>query len=410
MIRKLIYKILERRHYWRYVSFSEVAELYASRTLRTLAVSMVSVFIGVYLYQNGYNLTFIMGYFATYFLYRSMLTIPFAFVVAKLGPKRSTLLSNFLYVPALLMLVELPQYGIWALAGGAFFQGMSVALYDMSYLVSFSKVKNDENAGKELGYMHMLEQLAKGLSPVIGGFIAYFIHPQATLFFASMVFGLAALPLFFSPDSVKANQRITYYGLPWRKLSGVITAELAIGFDFIASGVLWSLFVALSVFGVGSNAIYAELGVLVSVTVFVGIITARLFGMLVDRRRGNELLTTGVVANSLTHISRIFVVTPFSVLLTNIANEIATTSYALPFTKGLFAQADDLPGYRIVFMSIASGSAALGAATFCLIMMIVTLFFKEVPSLQLGFVIVALVVPVITQHGFKRYLKPRLFL
>jgi FlaA1/EpsC-like NDP-sugar epimerase len=45
MIKTLIYSLLERRHYWRYVSFSEIAEIYASRTLRVLAVSMVSVFI-----------------------------------------------------------------------------------------------------------------------------------------------------------------------------------------------------------------------------------------------------------------------------------------------------------------------------------------------------------------------------
>lgn len=55
MLKQLIYRLFERRHYWREMSFSEMAELYTSRVLRTLAVSMVSIFIAIYLYQNGYG-------------------------------------------------------------------------------------------------------------------------------------------------------------------------------------------------------------------------------------------------------------------------------------------------------------------------------------------------------------------
>ena len=188
MIKKLIYRYMEKRHYWRYVSFSEVAELYASRTLRIFALSMVNVFVVIYLYQNGYSLTFIAFVFAGYYLFRALISYPFAYLIARIGPKHATLMSNFLFIPSLLMLIALPEYGLISIAGFTIFQALSLSLYDMAYLVDFSKVKHEERVGKEIGYMQILDQIARGASPFIGGFIAYWFGPQATLFVATFIF------------------------------------------------------------------------------------------------------------------------------------------------------------------------------------------------------------------------------
>ncbi|MFZ1811909.1 MAG: MFS transporter [Candidatus Saccharimonadales bacterium] len=406
MIQRLIYFFYERRHYWRDVTFSEMAELYASRALRTLAVSMVTIFIGVYLYQLGYDVTFIMLYFASYFLYRGALAYPFAYVIARIGPKHATLLSNFLYVPALLLLVTLPQYGLWALVGTAVFQGLSVTLYDMAYLVGFSKVHHNENAGKELGYMNMLDQIAKGASPIIGGFVAYLWGPQATLLLASGIFASAAIPLFFTPEPVRTHQTITFHGLPRRKIIRGVMTNLFIGCDVTASGLLWSLFLVTTIFSVSSNAVYAELGVLSSITLVTGVIAARLFGLLVDKHRGHELLRAGVVADSLTHMVRPFIGSPVGVGMVNVMNEMATTAYALPYTKAVFAQADDLPGYRIVYMSLMSAATALGASLFCVIVAALTLFCSNQTAFQVSYGMIAVIVLGISLHGFPA-LRPR---
>ncbi|MGB3023578.1 MAG: MFS transporter [Candidatus Saccharimonadales bacterium] len=395
MIKRFIYYFLEGRHYWRDVSFSEMAELYASRVLRTLAVSMVSIFIAIYLYQNGYGLTFIMFYFAGYFVLRGVLAWPFAYLVARIGPKHATLISNLLYVPALLLFAIAPDYGLSAIIIAGVTQALSVTLYDISYLVGFSKVRHEGHSGKELGYMHMLEQIAKGISPVIGGFIAYWFGPQATLVAASITFGMAALPLLVTPEPVRTHQQITFHGLQLRQLWGGLVAQVAVGFDFVASGFMWSLLVGLSIFGISSNTIYAQLGVLSSITIVVGVASAKVIGLLVDKHRSRELMKAGVVADSMTHILRLFAATPFGVLMINIFNEISTTAYALPITKGYFAQADLLPGYRIVYMSLVSGAAALGAAWYCAIVGLISLYAEEVATLQIGYGIAAIAVLVL---------------
>jgi len=392
--------MLERRHYWRYVSFSEIAELYASRLLRIFGVSMVSIFVAIYLYQNGYGLTFIAFFFAAYYVFRALTSYPFAYVIARIGPKHATLLSNFLYIPAMLFLVTLPEWGIYAILGFAFFQSISLSLYDMAYLVDFSKVKHDEHAGREIGYMHMLEQIARGSSPFIGGFLAYWFGPQVTLFVAAGIFLLSALPLFFTAEPVRTHQSITFHGIPWKRIRHPMLAYAADGWDTIASSLLWSLFVAIAILGTTSNTIYAQLGVLASLTMVTGIMSGKVFGMIVDRTKGKQLLNVGVIGNSLIHLTRPLVATPLGVVLVNVLNELATTAYILPFTKGFFALADDLPGYRIAFMSIMNASASLGAAVLCAIVGVLSLFFDESVALQITYMVTAVAVLGILTHRF----------
>ncbi len=377
-----------------------MAELYASRTLRTFALSMVSVFIAVYLYKSGYSLSLVMLFFAFYYVVRIIVSYPFAHLVAWVGPKRGTLLSNLLYVPALLLLALIPQYDGIALVVGGIFQALSVTLYDISYMTGFSKIKSDEHSGKELGYMHMLELVARGVSPVLGGMIAFAFGPQVTLVTASIVFTLAAMPLFFSPEPVRTRQSITFRGIPWRTIRPDMISELGVGTDYVTTGIVWSLFLTVIIFPSVDNAIYAELGVLSSITLLVGIGAARVFGVIIDSRKGGDLLKVGIIANSCTHIARIFAATPFGVVMVNIFNELATTAYFMPYMKGVFARADELPGYRIPYVSLMSAATATGSAILCLVLAGIMYLASEEVSLKISFAVGAITVLAIWGHNF----------
>lgn len=400
MLKRLIFNLLERRHYWRYIDFEELAELYVSRTLRMLAVSMVSMFVVIYMYQNHYDLSAIMLYFTVYYAFRAVLSIPSAHFVARFGPKHANLCSNLLYVPALISMIYLPEYKLSALIAFGVFQAISMSLYDVSYLVNFSKIKHDKHAGKEISYMHVLERVATSISPVIGGVVAFLLSPQATLIVASCVFALAALPLLMTPEPVKTRQKITFRGLPWSKIYKGLFAEMGIGTSVVASTIIWPLFVAISVFGVASNAVYAQIGVLGSITIAVSVIIAKIYGSLVDRKKGGRLLLVGVWASSIVQLARPLVATPMSVLLVNIMSEMFTTAYIVPFSKGLFDMADSLAGFRIVYVSIMNMAAQLGAALFAGLVAVISLYFSEIQSMSIAYWCAAFIVLGIGLHGF----------
>ena len=96
MIEKFIHRLLLRRHFWRHVTLSEVAELYAARLLRMTAGSLISVMAAVYMFMNGYSVLYISVAYACYFLFKAVASYPCARVIARFGPKHGMLFANIL--------------------------------------------------------------------------------------------------------------------------------------------------------------------------------------------------------------------------------------------------------------------------------------------------------------------------
>lgn len=400
MIKKIIHRLLERRHYWRTVGFSELAELYANRLLRLMAVNMFSGVVAIYMYQLGYPIWQIMGIFSIYFFVKMLSTIPSAYFVAAVGPKHASLVSNFLYIPSLLALTQLEHLGGYSLLVFCAVQPFAVTLYTISYHVGFSKVKHSEHAGKEIGFMYIGERMGAGLSPLVGGFIAYLFGPESAIWAASLLFLFSAAPLFFSPEPVMTHQHIIFRGFNWRATWRNLVSMLSVGVDQAFSASVWSLFVAIAVFGATDNLVYAQIGGLLSIAFVASLLFSQLYGVLIDRHRGGELLQTAVAGNSILDILRVFVSTPIGVVLVNIANEAMTSGYTMPYLKGQYDMADSLPGYRIVYMALMEFAVGLGACLVMLILMGLTMSIGGVHGIQVGYVLAAFLTLPIMLHGF----------
>lgn len=408
MIRKFIHHLLEQRYHWRTVGFSELAELYANRLLRLMAVNMVSGVVSIYMYQLGYPVWFIFAFFALYFLGRALMSFPAAYFIARVGPKHGSLVSNFLGIPALLALTQLENLGWVALAIFGVMQGFAVSLYVISYHVSFSKVKHTDHAGKEIGFMYILEKIGTGLSPLLGGFIAYLFGPEATMAAACILFVISAGPLFLSPDPVMTKQHITFRGFNWRATRKNLISVAAIGVDQLSSAATWSLYVAIAIFGTTSNVVYAQIGGLMSIAFLASLLFSRLYGVLIDRRKGGELLRASVVADFLLDLARPFASSPLGVVLINVLNEAITSGYAMPYLKGQYDMADSLPGYRIVYMTLMEVALCLGATLFALVVVAIVIVTGDIRGMQLSYIVAAFAVLPIMIHGFPALRRTRL--
>ena len=111
MVRKFFHTLLSRRHFWRYATFSEVAELYVSRMLRMAALYIAGSFMSIYLYQLGYSVMSIGFLWAAFYFFKSLAALPIARLIAWTGPKHAILISNLLYIPAMIAFALLPTYG-----------------------------------------------------------------------------------------------------------------------------------------------------------------------------------------------------------------------------------------------------------------------------------------------------------
>lgn len=403
MIKQLIHRLLLRRHFWRYATFSEVAELYTSRMLRMAAINIASALMSVFLYQHGYSLQFIAGYWALYFFLKIFMSIPAAKYVARFGPKHTILLANLLYIPAMVLFSLVPEWGLPAIIATGLLQGLSATCYNLGHLIGFSKVKSPDHAGKEIAYMNIVEKIATGLSPLIGGMLALWLGPQVTMWAAAVLFACASIPLFATAEPTRVGQKLVFRGFPWRIAWRSLVASTAHGFDVLASGTTWSLFVAIFILGVGdSNVVYGQLGLLLSVVLFAALLASYTYGKLIDRRRGGELLKAAVLANSLVHLTRPFVQSPVMVGAVNIANEAATTGYVMAFTRGMFDTAD-LSGHRITYLGCVEMVQNLGASLAGATLFAAITLFDDKASMQGFFFIAAAVGLVIATAQFRLY-------
>jgi MFS family permease len=177
-------------------------------------------------------------------------------------------------------------------------------------------------------------------------------------------------------------------------------AILGTGADQASSASIWSLFIALAVFGTSSNVVYAEVGGLATIAVIASLVFSSLYGVLIDRHQGGALLKVSAIGNALLHLARPFISTPVGAVLINVANEAVTSGYTMPFLKGQYDMADDLPGYRIVYMSLMQCMVGLGSALFCAVGALIVFMTDGLHGLQLCYVVAALMSLLVLRHGF----------
>lgn len=376
MVRQFFHNLLLRRHFWRYASMSEVAELYVSRMLRMAALFMAASFMSIYLYQLGYSLTQLGLYWGAFFVFKSIIALPLARLVAWIGPKHGILVSNLLYIPAMIAFALLPEWGSWLIPVTLFFQAISAAMYSIAYSVDFSKVKNVEHAGKEIAYMNIFEKITTGLSPLIGGFIAFIWGPQVVLIVAGILFAFAAAPLFKTGEQVRINQKLQFTGFPYRLFFRHTVAQFSLGFDSFTSGTVWTLYLAITILAITDtgNSVYASMGVLLSVVFIVAIIASYTYGKIIDKKQGNGLMKAGVIVSAVTHLVRPFTNTPIVAAGLNASHELGATAYSLPYTRAVFDNADrsgariTYLGFNEVFSNLGAGVAAFTLASLAMML------------------------------------------
>ncbi len=388
---------------------SEVAELYVSRMLRMAAVFMAASFMSIFLYQLGYSIAVLGFFWAAFFIFKTIIALPLARIIAWIGPKHAILISNLLYIPAMVSFALLPEFPQWdkvLIPLVLFFQAISAAMYSIAYLIDFSKVKHSEHAGKEIAYMNIFEKITTGLSPLIGGFIAFLWGPQVVLIVAGILFAFAAAPLLRTGEQVRVNQKLQFRGFPYKLLFKHMGAQFAIGFDSFTSGTVWTLYLAIAVLMITEkgNSAYATMGVLLSVVFFVAIIASYTYGKIIDKSQGGTLMKAASIASALTHVVRPFTTTAVGAAGINAAHELGTTGYSLPYTRAVFDNADR-SGMRTTYLGLNELFSNLGAGVAALIFGIMAVLLPEEIALKGFFFVGAGVVLLILTARFPLYKK-----
>ncbi len=399
MIKQTIHRLLKHRHFWREVGFDELSEIYVSMMFRSLALSLTGIFVPLYMLKQGYSVHDTMWLIACYFIFRSIFFDLFAgFLVAKIGPKHTILSSYLLLIISTGFFLTLPSmhWPLW-LVGGIW--GGTSSLFCIPFHVDFSKIKHKAHGGKELGYVKIMEKFGGVIGPLIGGIVATLWGGQYIFLVAIVMLVAGGLPLLRTGEPVATNQKLHFRNFSLKKMRRDIFSFGGYGVELTITGSIWPLFLATTI--LTSGAAYAKLGMLASISVIASMLAAYTIGKLIDSHRGRILLRFGAIANSLVHLFRPFVATYPVALATNIANEGVTVSYQMPYTKGMYDRADEVPGHRIVYFVIMEMTSSIAKAVVWIGFTLLTLKYTDYTVLNIGFLVGALASLIIVTEKFR---------
>ena len=302
---------------------NEVQEVYLNLIIQSFALSLISIFVPIYLIKLGYSLNQAL-LFVMVELGMLSLFSPFAALLAKrFGFKhiivyRLPLMVFYFMGLYALSYVRIPIYAM-ACSGG-----IAGSMYWVSLHALFAKYSDKLSRGVQTGRLISLPQISALIGPTIGGVIAvtlgfkFLIAVSMALLFASTI------PLFYTADMKPHVSKYSFKDMFSRKHFKFIVQFAAQGIIAISGAVVWPIFVYFvleDVASVGFMATVSALGVIIF-TLAIGKISDRVSRIL--------LLKVGGILVALTFFLRIFA--------TNTAKV-----FSISFLAGLFTVLIDLP-------------------------------------------------------------------
>lgn len=380
-----------------YGGFNELSELYISMFFRSLALSIIGVFVPVFLLRYGYSLQSIFLFFAFFFIFRSFMDIVGGYLIARFGPKHTMVVSYVAQIIASILFVSLPDFN-WPLFIPAFFWASANSLFFVAFHVDFSKIKHSEHGGKELGFVHIMERIGATIGPITGGLLAFFLNPKYIFIGAVILLLIGLIPLFKTAEPTKLKQRLDFRNFKIDQHKRDYISYTALTIENTLGLILWPLFLAL--FALGSH-VFLKLGALTSVSILMSVVGTYYIGKKIDQGRGGQILKIGVILNTLIYGVRPFVSSLPSALSVGVINELITVGYRIPYHKAMYDAADDVPGFRIVYLVSMESFASFAKFIVWSLLYLFASLMSDRSVIVLGFMIAAVASLFILTQKFK---------
>lgn len=302
----------------------EINQLYLHQTLKNFAISIIGVFIPVYIVSEGFSI-----YHAAYFILLSGLigfvfSFPLAKVVSRLGFKKSISISFLFTLPGLALIRAFDLSLVLITVSGVLYN-LGRSLHSISLSSGFALLSEDKSRDKDSGKMLSLPSISRVVAPFLGGTIFALFGFQQLLLVSIAVLLLSILPLLLTGDH---HDNVSFKGLSHvlENYGEEVKFFSIRGIQSVAGVSITALFVYTLIGGsvdVGTARALDSLGFTV---------TGLLAGYLADKYGRNNILKIGTVGAGISHVFRGLMQTPLQM-------------FTLSFIAGIFFQTYHVPLY-----------------------------------------------------------------
>jgi MFS family permease len=288
---------------------SELEEVYINLIMQSFALSLISIFVPIYLIKLGYSVNQALIFIAVEYGILSLFTPAAAILAKRFGLKHIILYRTplvLLYISGLYALtsISLPIYWIAALGG------VGSSMYWFSLHSLFAKHSNKIHRGLQAGKLVSFSKIAAVLGPGVGGVIALYFGFQVLFITGIILLCVSVVPLFFTGDMKPHVPHFTFRQMVSKKNLKLIAIFTVQGFERIIGVVVWPVFVYFMLADVSSVGFVGTLTALgtVVVTLYLGRLSDTMSKMFLLKIGGILVGATFLMRMAATDMTRIFVI------------------------------------------------------------------------------------------------------
>lgn len=288
---------------------------YVNGLLRSLFMSMTSIFVPLFIYSISSSLLLVISYYIVQRMIVALVVFPVSKIIEKVGFRISIAYSVIflLIATASLMLVKV---NIGWLGLAVVCEGLQIPFYWIARDSALSQDFGAKEMGRKFSYLVVLESIASLLGPFAGGVILYMSGFQVLFSFAVLILGLSIIPLWGMPSHTHKNGvsiRGFWYFLSDPRNRHQSIANFGAAINDYGNVVIWPLIL----FFAGINS--ANLGALYSLVAVVAIAVQYLIGPWFDKLRArNDYADEGVYGFAVVGVSIIWLLRFFAHSLSQI--------------------------------------------------------------------------------------------
>jgi len=256
-------------------------------------MSLVGIFIPIYIYQLTGEFIPIFIFYLVYHLTVVFTTSLIGLGMKHFGADKIAILGAVLRVSFLFLLI-LSKNQLGLLWPTAIIWGLAVSSTWLPYHYTVvAEDDGDGTFGHEVSALKIVDKLAAGVGPFIGGVVIYFFGFTVLYLIGIILVTISAIPLLI--DSFDKRQMRYQIGRVWQGLFDKRLRPVAIGLSgFVLEGQIFAIFRPLFIFL--ALASITKLGAIESIALLCGIAITWWAGSWVDKK-GFGLMKIGVAAN-----------------------------------------------------------------------------------------------------------------
>lgn len=348
-------------------------KLYEHLVIQAFAVSMVSVFVPIYLLDLGYPLTKVFTFLFIQWASFGLLAPLTGLLVRKVGIKEVILLRTPFFILALVMLTLLPTHAVLQRYDYliAFLLGSTSVLYTLSITSLFAEEMDKRSEGKETSIFVSLPAVGTIIGPFVGGFLSVTFGFNALFLTVAVILGISIIPIFF------INHNLDHPHFTLRELGQCYLRHRRTLITLLLYGMKgFALFILLPIVLYLQSDDALRLGIIMSVVSLISVLCSFVVGHALDRYGGRRILFVGGILNALFFLTLGLVTgTPLLIYLSLVAGLIDVL-VNVPYETSLYDHAKRSP---VAFLVVKETTLFVGR-----IALFLTLIFIA-DRLELGF-------------------------